>query len=77
MGKSPSNIAAMDDNGEIIARIEAYCRRQSVAETTFGRLAVNDGKLVGRLRGGGSITLRTYRAVEAFLSREGSVEVQS
>ena len=60
----------MEDNRDIIERIEAYCRRYGIAESTFGRLSINDGKLVGRLRKGGSITMRTFRAVETYLSKE-------
>ena len=51
----------------LLAKIERYCRNANIAETTFGRRAVNDGKLVGRLRAGGSITLATLRRIEAAL----------
>ena len=36
----------------LIAQIEAFCRAEDIAESTFGRQAVNDGKFVGRLRNG-------------------------
>ena len=35
---------------------------------TFGRLAVNDGKLVGRLRLGGRVTTGTVDRVRAFIA---------
>lgn len=60
----------MEDNRDIIERIEAYCQRHGIAESTFGRLAVNDGKLVPRLRNGSSITMRTFRALDAFLKKD-------
>lgn len=60
----------MEDNRDIIERIEAHCLRQGIAESTFGRLSVNDGKLVSRLRSGSSITMRTFRALEAYLEKE-------
>ena len=34
----------------LLREITEYCRRARMAESTFGRLAVNDGKLVNRLR---------------------------
>src|SRR5580698_6573462 len=37
----------------ILEEISAYCRREGMAESTFGRRAVNDGKFVNRLRFGG------------------------
>ena len=40
----------MDDHFALLADIEAFCRVQGIAESTFGRQVVNDGKFVGRLR---------------------------
>ena len=39
-------------NDEILSQITAFCRKADMAESTFGRRAVNDGKLVHRLREG-------------------------
>jgi hypothetical protein len=36
--------------------IADYCRRTGLAESTFGRRTVNDGKLISRLRKGGRIS---------------------
>jgi hypothetical protein len=53
---------------QILKEIGDFCREAGLAESTFGRLAVNDGKLISRLREGGRITtdtldrLRTYMA---------------
>ncbi|CAN0574643.1 unnamed protein product, partial [Laminaria digitata] len=47
------------EHADLIRRIEAYCRRAEIAESTFGRRAVNDGKFVGRLREGKRVTTRT------------------
>ncbi len=55
-------------NSELLVRIDAYCRRAGIKESTFGKRAVNDGKLVGRLRAGQTITLETLRRVEAALA---------
>src|SRR5947209_14108318 len=45
-----------------------------MAESTFGRRAVNDGKLVGRLRIGGRVTMETVERVRTFMSEHRSVE---
>ena len=43
----------------LLQEISEYCRRAGIAESTFGRRAVNDGKLASRLRYGGRVTLET------------------
>jgi hypothetical protein len=55
---------------EILLReIDAFCRVHTLAESTFGRLAVNDGKFVGRLKNGGKVTTSTVERVRAFMSK--------
>src|SRR5215472_1502143 len=54
----------------LLRDIAEYCRRARMAESTFGRLAVNDGKLVSRLRLGGRVTTDTVERVRAFMARE-------
>jgi hypothetical protein len=54
----------------LLRDIAEYCRRAGMAESTFGRLAVNDGKLVSRLRLGGRVTTDTADRVQAFIARE-------
>src|SRR3979490_1742847 len=51
---------------QLLQEISDYCRQTGVAESTFGRRAVNDGKLAARLRGGGRITTETVDRVRAF-----------
>jgi hypothetical protein len=50
--------------------IADYCRRARMAESTFGRLAVNDGKLVARLRLGGRVRADTAERVRTFIRRD-------
>jgi hypothetical protein len=52
---------------ELLAEIADFCRRNGLAESTFGRRAVNDGKLANRLRNGGRITTDTVERVQAFM----------
>jgi SAM-dependent methyltransferase len=53
----------------LLREIADYCRRTCMAESTFGRLAVNDGKLVSRLRLGGRVTNETVARVRGFIGR--------
>ena len=62
----------MNESESLIAEVEEFCRRTGVAETTFGRRAVNDGKFVRRVRGGGGITARTAARVRTFISEHAS-----
>ena len=53
---------------ELLAEISDYCRQTGLAESTFGRRAVNDGKLANRLRQGGRITTETVNRIRAFIT---------
>ena len=53
---------------EIIREISDFCRGAGLAESTFGRLSVNDGKLVSRLRDGGSVTIDTLARLRDFMA---------
>jgi hypothetical protein len=56
------------DATELLAQITDYCRSVGLAESTFGKLAVNDGKFVNRLRDGGRITTHTLDRIRGFIS---------
>lgn len=51
----------------ILQEFLSFCREAGLAESTFGRLAVNDGKLISRLRDGGSVTTATLERVHTFM----------
>src|SRR5437016_10285244 len=55
-------------NDAILQEISDFCRQTGVAESTFGRRAVNDGKLASRLRNGGRITTDTLDRIRAFMA---------
>ena len=58
----------MADAAQALLRdIEAYCRQREIAESTFGRRAVNDGKFVARLRDGKRVTTVTLERVQSFM----------
>jgi hypothetical protein len=54
-------------NDVLLAEIVTFCQRVGMAESTFGRRAVNDGKFVPRLRFGGRVTTQTVDRVHAFI----------
>src|SRR5262245_21118326 len=55
-------------NDAILREISDFCRETGLAESTFGRRAVNDGKLTARLRNGGRITTDTLDRIRAFMA---------
>jgi hypothetical protein len=68
----------MTAQSELLAEIEAFLRLKrkagiEIAETTFGRVAVNDGKFVQRLRDDANVTVNTIDRVRAYI-RDNSTE---
>jgi hypothetical protein len=61
---------AATDNS-LLDSIAAFCNQQKIAESTFGRRAVNDGKFVSRLRNGSRVTPETWQRVTDFISANG------
>jgi hypothetical protein len=61
----------MQQGGTLLGSISDFCQRTGMAESTFGRRAVNDGKFVARLRDGARVTPETLQKVSDFLSRNG------
>jgi hypothetical protein len=60
---------------ELLNEIRTFCRDNGMAETTFGRRAVNDGKFVGRVRDGARISPKTLEKVETFMAKSsGQIE---
>ena len=52
----------------LLAEIERYTAATGIAETPFGRLAVNDGKFVGRLRRGRRCWPETIEKARDFIA---------
>ena len=53
----------------MLRKIEIYLKRTAMPPTRFGRLAVNDPRLVGDLKNGREPGSRIVARVEAFLAR--------
>src|SRR6266516_1555060 len=58
---------------ELLQEIADYCRHSGLAQSTFGRRAVNDGKLAQRLRNGGRITTETLDRIREFMENNRTV----
>lgn len=68
----------MDTQRQLLSEIEDFLRNRKMAETTFGRMAVNDGKFVARLRAGANMTLATIeRARSHIRSQKESSKVDA
>ena len=52
----------------LLKEITAFCRQTRMAESTFGRRSVNDGKFVARLKYGGDVTTTTVEKVREFMT---------
>src|SRR3984885_16388527 len=59
---------------QLLQEISDYCRRAGLAESTFGRRAVNHGKLAARLRNGGRITTDTLDRIHGFMQSNPAQE---
>lgn len=67
MGKSPQ-YEGMTETETLLSEIESFLAVAEMAESTFGRKAVNDGKLLSRLRTGrSSVTLETAAQIRSFI----------
>jgi hypothetical protein len=62
--------ANIPNRSQLLRQIEGFLADRKMAETTFGRLAVNDGKFVGRLRSGSNMTIDTIIKVVSFIEAE-------
>ena len=60
-----------EGGGTLLGSISDFCRRTGMAESTFGRRAVNDGKFVARLRDGARVTPETLTRVNDFMAKHG------
>jgi hypothetical protein len=64
-------LMAASPKNSLLDSITEFCNEQRIAESTFGRRAVNDGKFVSRLRNGSRVTPETWERVSQFMTRNG------
>ena len=54
----------------LLEKIEDFCRKANIAESTFGYLVVNDGKLCSRLRNGKDVTMNTANKIQMYIRKQ-------
>jgi hypothetical protein len=59
----------LTDGPTLLAEIDRFLRSGFCSETYFGRLTVQDGKLIKRLRAGGSVTVETAAQIISFINK--------
>ena len=59
---------------QLLSAVIEFCKEYKMAESTFGRKAVNDGKFVSRLRTGARVTPETFEKVKKFINSSGNVK---
>jgi len=61
----------MSIHSDLIEDIDGFLNANGMAETTFGKLAANDGKLLARIRSGKGVTTGTVEKLKAFIRDNG------
>src|SRR5436853_904323 len=64
--------AVQGGGGTLLGSISDFCRRTGMAESTFGRRAVTDGKSVAGLPDGARVTPQTLTRVNDFMVKHGA-----
>ena len=59
---------ALSDLAGLIDDIAAYCDARGIAESTFGRLCLNNNHLVPRMRKGKTITVASYKRIRQYMA---------
>lgn len=70
---------ATDPREQLVAEITAFLAAQPkpMAESTFGRLAVNDGKFVKRLRERKNVTLDRMERARRFMVEHAAAPTEA
>ncbi len=55
----------------VLRKIERFMRASEMPPTKFGRLAINDPRLVRDLRNGRELRAGTIARIEAYLAHQG------
>ena len=64
-------VAASHESMNLLEEISEFCKAENIAESTFGKRAVNDGKFVSRLKDGARVTPETWVRVAGYLEKHG------
>ena len=61
----------------LVREIDVFLAESDMAESTFGRKAVNDGKFVNRIRQGGDVSIRIAEKVRLYIASERLKRVEN
>lgn len=75
-GEFPFSIPAMLERDKLLAEIEDFLKLRKMPDSTFGRLAVNDGKFVARLRAGADLNTRNLARIREFMQQQKRAEAK-
>ena len=62
---------------KLLKEIEVFCSQANMAKSTFGRLAINDGKLCSRLKDGKDVTLSTSTRIRDFINQHQAAKTNN
>lgn len=54
----------------LLREIEKFLEESDIAESTFGRRVLNDGKLVERIRQGGGLTVANLDRIRVYMAQQ-------
>lgn len=57
----------MDLTAELLAKVDAHCARTGMSKARLATIVANDGKFFDRIARGGSLTVKTYERIIAWL----------
>jgi hypothetical protein len=66
----PRYFGNMSETKKLLAEIDTFLAWARLTDSTFGHHSVNDGKLLQRLRAGGTVTIDTAAAIRAYIEAE-------
>ena len=58
----------LSETEQLLKDIEAYCTAMGIAETTFGKKAVKDGRFCQRIRDGGRTWPETIERIRKYMA---------
>ena len=65
-----ARVRLMNRYATLLKQIDAFNARHGMSDTAFGLAAVNDSKIVPRIRSGKNITFRTFDRLTEFMAQK-------
>lgn len=65
----------MSDHHPLLPTIEAFLAKTGMAPSTFGQKAINEWKLVERLRAGGNVGWKREERIREFMKSKEALKI--